>query len=189
MAESVSKEVLKRLGIHLKAQVSELQEVLEDFPESNVQLKYPALSIFTGAPDHRPFAPYLLSKTDPDVNNQSIIKYVVGDYEFRLQLDLWCRSKVERHKLYEKVYLAFTTQFPVMGLSLNLTDYHNTICRYDLVSYDFEEDNEAGSQRKEWRAKMGLVAHCKAIKEVTQYVMQTFEVDDQNITENQAIPE
>ena len=186
MAESVSIEVIRRLGVYLKASVTDLCQVLEDWPESNMDLKYPSLTIFSGAtPKLTPCAPWQLSDVAADGNNQAVNKYVIGQYDFSLQLDLWCSSKVSRHKLYEKMVLAFSGPFidgtsDTTGIGLNLTDYHNIMCRYDLTGYKFD-DSEAGSQRKEWRVKLDVLANCRAVVERQQYIIIETELLDTDI--------
>lgn len=179
---SVSKEIVKRLAAHMRAAMPDLAEVLEDWPETNYQLQMPSLSIMTGAPVHRPFAPTELSRVDsPDDPRKLLIKTDVGDYEWRMQLDMWCGNKPERHALYEKFYRAFNSQLiddsrEVAGLSLVLTDYHGITARYDLLSYDFDTDSEESTQRKEWRSKIVVLAHCRAIVERELFKTKTIEV-------------
>lgn len=184
MSSSVTKEVVKRLALYLKAQMTDLAQVLEDFPEANQALNYPCLSVMTGTPKHLPRAPQFVSSvagTSPALTS----KYVVGDYEWSLQLDLWCSSKEERHALYEKFYNAFNSQWPTMGLSLTLSEYHGEICRYDLSDYKFD-DSEAGSQRKEWRTKIVVLANCQAIKTHDEFAVITTELTTEvyDISEN-----
>lgn len=175
MNESVSKEVVKKLTEFLKVRIPELQDVIEGWPEPNIALKYPALSVFSGSPVlHRHYAP--VRKTIESIDGEDVkVKpvYVVGDYEWRLQLDFWCGSKPERHRIYEAFYKAFNDQFvkdeyEMLGISLRLEEYHNIIARYNLVSFAFD-DSEAGSQRKEWRIKVVVLANCDAILEKEQY--------------------
>jgi hypothetical protein len=169
---SVTKEMTKRLAILLKAQMPALLDVIEDFPEPNEQLKYPCVSIMSGSPTFRPQAPFERNVPEaPSLTNGSVkTKYVVGQYEWKLQLDLWCASKEQRHKLYEQFFNAFNSQWPTMGLSLTLSGYHDEICRYDLTGYKFD-DSEAGSQRKEWRATMSVLADCEAVMERNEFVI------------------
>lgn len=165
---SVSREIVKRLAVHLREKMPELQAVLEDWPDPNLALDYPSISIFTQPATHRPYPPYLLSSEDSEDGNSVISKHVVGDYEWKLQLDMWCSSKPQRNALYEAFYRAFNSQFvdginEMVGISLSLVDYHNVLARYDLLEYNYDTDNEAATQRKEWRAKMTVISHCKAI--------------------------
>lgn len=191
MIESATKEIVKCLADYIKQLMPELEDVLCDWPEPNVVLKYPAMTVFTGAPTHRPFAPYIISNTAKG-SDKFVSKYVVGDYEWKIQLDMWCSHKPQRHALYERFYQAFNNQFvteehETAGISLPLVGYHNTIARYDLVSYNFD-DSEAGSQRKEWRTKFGILAHCKAILEREHYKIVETELQD-DIRADIVIPE
>lgn len=178
---SVTREIVKRLALHLRAQMPELAEVLEDWPEDNYAIRYPSISIFTKGPVHRPFSATQLSQLDSDDGKKVLVLSDIGDYEWRLQLDMWCGNKPERHALYERFYQAFNSQFiedskEMAGISLPLVDYHNTMARYDLLSYDFDTDNEAATQRKEWRAKMVVIAHCRAVVCREFYKVKTTEI-------------
>jgi hypothetical protein len=181
--DSASKEVVKRLALFLKQKMPELQEVLEDWPEPNIALKYPALSIFSGPPViHRHLQ--TVKKTIEEIDGEDVkssVKYVVGDYEWRMQLDIWSGSKPERHRLYESFYRAFNDQFvrdemETLGISLRLENYHNIIARYNLVSFAFD-DSEAGSQRKEWRTKIVVLVNCDAILEKEQFKIVETQVE------------
>lgn len=180
--ESASKEIVKRLAMHMREKMPELAQVLEEWPEPNLALKYPTLSIFSGVPaQHRHFQVVKLSQSDVEMPAKIRSKYIVGDYEWRLQLDLWCANKPERHRLYEKFYGAFNSQFvddsrETLGLSLPLPGYHNIIARYDLVSY-VHEDGEEQSQRKEWRSKIVVLANCHAILDKDEYKVVETEVE------------
>lgn len=194
MISSVTTEIVKRLALFLKTGMPDLQEVLELWPDPNYALKYPSMSVFTpGEPTHTPIPPYLISNAPSPDAAKLTYKYVVGMYEWKMQLDMWCSSKFQRHVLYDKFFQAFNGQFisgntEVMGISLPLTDYHNTIARYDLISYNFD-DSESSSQRKEWRAKFGIIAHCKAILDRDVYRIDETELLDDDIKENIVIPE
>lgn len=185
--ESFTKEVVRRLGNHLKSLMPELAQVVEEFPESNQQLKYPCLSIITaGDPTHTPCDPYLLRKKDA-ISNKASVLYVSGSYDLTLQLDFWAASKEQRSKIYDSFYKAFNSQWPVMGLSLILENYYNTIGRYDLTSYRFN-DGEESSQRKEWRAKVKIIVTAKAVLERKEFIIAETELQT-DISEVITIPE
>lgn len=168
--ESATRGIVRQLGIAIKERMPELSQVLEDWPGANEVLKYPCLSIQGSAPRFTPCAPYLWKKTEANEINRSTVLWVNGQYEFNLQLDLWARSKAERHLLFENLQRAFTSQFPVNGLSLTLSDYFNVMARYDIASSKYE-DSEQSSQRREWRAIVDVSAHCHSIFEKVENII------------------
>lgn len=177
--ESVTEEIIKRLGNHLETEMTELAEVLDGFPEGNTLISYPALSIIeAGAtkyiPEMSPY-PYVEIEDGDITDHKADVRYVVGQYDISFQLDLWCRSKEERDDLFEKFIQAFNSQFPRLGLTLTLTDYHNILCNYSMTGYT-KEDSEISSQRQEWRVKINIVANCKAILEKEEPIVEETEV-------------
>lgn len=172
---SVTEEVVKRLAVFLKSAMPDLKQILEEFPEASENLDYPSISIFAGEPTHRPQAPVLVHQDDVVAPAKIKTKYIVGEYEWKFQIDLWASSKKQRHDLYQKFYDAFSNRWPIMGLSLTLSEYHDVICSYDITGYRFD-DSEAGSQRKEWRAKIAVMANCDAIKARDEFAILQTEV-------------
>lgn len=166
--------VLSALGAHLKANMPSLQQVLLDFPDAGTVLKMPSLTIFSGAsPAFMPLDPYPLEQGDT-VNHRALVKRVVGEYDLNLQLDLWCPNKLTRSKLWEEFFKAFNPEVSPMGLSLQLMDYHEIWCRYDLTGYDLG-DSEESSQSGQWRARINVLANTRAVIEKTEFVIETIE--------------
>lgn len=166
------KSIVRELGDYLKAEMPSLADVLEDFPSANEEMQLPALSIFSGQPKYASeLAPYLFTAIPTaDVNHKAPVKLVVGQYDFEMQIDIWCGTKEERFKLYDEFFAAINKLQIPMGLSLVLVDYHNTVARYDISGHRFD-DSEAGSQRAEWRVKVDLLATCKAIMERDEFII------------------
>lgn len=131
--------------------------VLEQFPDAKVKMKYPTISIIDlGTPTYTNLMPVFFKRSgDKNV-------YIVGQYDKRLQLDVWTNYKNVRNNLYEAIHDVFMGQFiqsgSPSGLSLVLKDYHNAIARYDIVSYTIL-DNEASAQVSEWRVKLEVVVN------------------------------
>lgn len=168
------KALIEALGVYLKANMPSLEKVIYEFPAPNVTLKYPCLSILVVKPDYMPLTPYFLSSEDQGVPHQKLIKRVVGEWDVRLQLDLWCGDKIERFNMWEEFFQAFNPDINPMGLSLQLDAYHGIWCRYDLTGYD-TEDAEVASQRGEWRARINILSNTRAVLERTEYVIDTIE--------------
>lgn len=167
--------MIEALGKHLKNEVPRLEAVHFDWPEPNQILKFPSITLMTLAPTFNNEMPYVLS-LGVELNNKSDNLYVVGNYEYKLQLDLWCRSKQERFLAYSEIFKALNPTIAPMGLSLQLKDYYDLWCRYDFVGHSFE-DGEIGSQRNEWRVKLNLLANCKAVLDKREYIIDTNEIN------------
>jgi len=185
MADHVTKAVIEALGAHLKEQIRSLNQVIYDFPAPNLSLKYPSLSIISGNPTFTPEAnAYILEQgdTDPSSKKANIVK-IVGTYDFKLQLDFWCRDKQERFKIYDEFFMAFHQEVEPMGLSLKLSKYHDVWCRFDQTGYEYE-DSDISSQRAEWRVIINLTAQCRAALEKSEFIMETIE---NNLTTPQTI--
>lgn len=183
--ESVTEEIGKRLAAHLKLLVPKLHKVTLEFPEPNEKLDYPCLTIDNGAPEFRAIAPYTMNELVVK-NHMADAIWVVGIYDFKMQLDLWARNKEERDDLFHLLFEALNPNITPMGLSLRLTDYYNVWCRYDLTGHDFP-DSERASQQGEFRAKLDVIANCKAIRAGRSRVMETIENNLQTLNENEEI--
>ena len=118
-------------------------------------------------------APYVIAK-GAVVNNIAPVTKVNGMYDFRIQIDLWCDSKPQRHKMHEEFVDALNKDLNVTGLRLKLTDYFDEWVQFDLSSFDFM-DNEDGSERDEWRIKYDLLANCRSITIGNQQIITTIE--------------
>jgi len=184
--ESITKEVLKHLADHLKKEMPELRQILLDFPEANKSLVYPSVSLFVQAPEYTPeMNPYLHNFVDisQPMAPKHKVRYVSGEYDWKIQADIWCQYKEERHRLYDQFYKAFNSQFPTLGLTLEMKDYFEVLCRYDMIGFNYGDDGELSSQTKEWRVKIDIIGHCKAIIERTESIIETTELDVTNIND------
>lgn len=190
--ESVSKEVAKRLALHLEDKVQGIRKAYPEWPEANQTLKLPAATVFAATAKFLPSITRTVFKKGPIKAPAAFdVKWNVGDYDFSIQVDMWCRYKEQRDDLYEQFFQAMNPDFlseQVMGLSLNLQDYHGIVCRYDIDGYSFE-DEEASSQRKEWRVKIDLLSHCIAVMDVSQFAIIQTEIDSDDISTTTVVPE
>lgn len=180
MIDSVSKELVLRLGNHLQKYVPGLGQVLNEWPNAGVELKYPSITILTKQPRFMPLSPYLMTKTDTlaEIDAEDAkqeIKYVVGAYEWPLQLDLWTKTKEQRHEFFQKLFLAFNTNPYVPGIVATMANYHNALARYDLDGFQYQ-DEEISAQRTEWRVTMNVLSQCKAIVAKDEFAIITTQV-------------
>jgi hypothetical protein len=177
-------EGITALQDYLRVSLPILNQIIDDFPLPNEDLNYPALSVsHDAAQGYTTLTPYE-EALDPEVstNNTGQTLWIVGQWDFSVQLDFWARNKVERDLLFSRFFSAFNPQIEPMGLSLKLGRYYNLWARYDLKGYQHKDD-EAASQRQEWRTMVTLNVHVKhALTQnqfrVTQPVVLNLEITD-----------
>ncbi|MCK5600510.1 hypothetical protein KAR91_01505 [Candidatus Pacearchaeota archaeon] len=178
---SASQAILDALAASLQAQITPiLQDVINDFPDANRNLRFPSASLFSNAPSYRPEGtPYTINAPDPgdDLggNPALSVKYVVGHRTWNMQVDFWCRDKEQRYEIIESVEKLFSSQLPVMGLSLVLSGYHNEVCHYTLNGYSLD-DTEESSQKREWRLRVNLLADARAVQQYDQSAILESEI-------------
>lgn len=178
MAESVSKELMLRLGLHLQKYVPGLAQFFTEWPNTGQELKYPSITLITKSPKYMPLSPYPVEKWDTEATLPNIkkeIAYVVGAYEWPIQLDLWTKTKEQRHEFFEKIFKAFNTNPYVPGITTAMVNYHNALARYDLAGFQYQ-DEEISAQRTEWRVTMDVLAQCKAIVSKDEFAIITTQV-------------
>lgn len=178
MVDSVSKELVFRLAKHLQAYVPGLTQVNDEWPAANVALKYPVITLLTKQPKYDPFSPYPVTKHDTEAELENIkneVKYVVGAWEWPIQLDLWCSTKAQRNEFFEKVHKAFHRNMSAPGITATMENYHNALARYDLAGFQYQ-DEEISAQRTEWRVTMDVLAQCKAIVSKDEFAIITTQV-------------
>ena len=153
---------VRGLQKYLKNEVSELNEVFDEFPYHGDEMDLPCASIITvGTPLYLNLQPYILKKIpDPDNALNDILYEVIAQIDGKLQVDLWAEYKIQRGEILELVTKAINKQniekdLP-NGLSLDLTDYHNVIARFDQVGYTYM-DSEGNSQKSQWRVKVDIL--------------------------------
>jgi hypothetical protein len=168
--ESMTKNFLT----YLAKNVPDLKSTLGEWPAANAKLDMPSASLFANQPKFTNCQVYELSRTAPDANKKVFSTMVVGEYDLTMQLDLWCRNKAEREKIFGLVFEAINKTVLPMGLSLPLPDYFGEIARFDVDGYQFVDD-ESSAQRQEWRVRISLLGNVRALKKITNYGMITFD--------------
>lgn len=155
--------------------------VLDEWPNANQKLTYPSLTLFSKSPRYMALPNEEIARTAPDVDNKCLVTYIVGEYDYRMQLDLWCANKVSRGVTLGAVLAFLDAQSMVAlggnkaaGLSLTLTNYFNTIARLD---YDGHQniDDEAGAERQERRVKIDLLVNVRAIRQRSMYAIKSIQ--------------
>jgi hypothetical protein len=158
------------LVTYLQGAISGLA-VKSEWPGANEKLVYPTLTIFAGKVPTMNRMVETLSVTTPDVNNQVVATEVVGEHDFKMQLDLWCSSKSQRNTILGQLFAAINK--PV-SLALQLTSYFNDWVCYSIDGHQYMDD-EAAAQRQERRVKIDLLVNCRAIRQSTYYAMKHLE--------------
>lgn len=173
---SVTEQVVKVLADHLKKEVKALRQVYDEFPDTNIRLVTPSASIMTAAPIFTPHNTKAI-EIPSIVDNGYRIQYIRGHYEFPLQLDLWAGNKRQRSDIFESVFTVLNSMDGPAGLDLPLTGYYNQFAHYHVRRYDFNE-SEAGSQRRERRVRIDMMADANAVVERQESAMVSIEIND-----------
>lgn len=164
----VSRAVCRSLASYLDANTSGFSEIYPEWPGANEDISLPALSITCSNPTFTKCPPYLLSSGSV-TEHAAVNKYVVGQYDFIVQLDLWAKYKVQRSTLYQEVFEALHSSLDG-GSIITLTDYYSQLCGLTEISHRLPDDAETSS-RQEWRAIIELEGTCSAIIERNDYMV------------------
>ena len=142
---------IKALLKHIEDNVAVIEKLYPEWPNFNDKLVTPSVSIITaGTPEYinKPIEDTIIGN-DPDNVNNVLVLQSIGEYNKRLQLDIWCEYKNQRSTIIELLFDCINKDYidnnNPAGLSLTLSDYHDVIARYDIVSYNYL-DNEDGSR-------------------------------------------
>ena len=160
---------VKTLAKHIQENIPEIKKVYDFWPSSKDKMDLPSITLLANKRPVTSYPPELL-KTSDNPENPDLIDsvYLIGHFDYTIQLDLWCDTKSERQKMEKKVEDLFTQNFSEnegqLGIELTLHDNDDVIARYDNVGYDYFDDGESSSL-SEYRVKFEiLVSHPKVIK-------------------------
>lgn len=159
--ESARREVLRELAEYFEDAIK-LKTLVYGFPESNRKMRYPAMAIHHAGTTQLAYElPYVLNQTI--INGaMASVRYVHGQYNWKIQIDIWEESQEELFDLMEKFTQAFDGNLPQNGINLTLSEYHGVICTYVLTD-EAEGNNQESAQRKEYRATYSIEANCKKV--------------------------
>lgn len=173
---------LKNMLSYLKTKIPALT-VYSEWPNENDKLIFPAVTLLSGKIGFMNLMIEQDSVSDPDVDGRVTAVEVIGEYDFKMQLDLWCTSKFQRDVLMGQIIDALNpiSASPqgdqnTSGVALQLTDYFNSWANFSTENSQYIDD-EAGAQRQERRAKIDILVNCRAIRARTYYAIgeiQTF---------------
>lgn len=163
--------------------------VINEWPYGNQQLKYPSLTASTMKPKRTPEMPYQVGQSATDGNGQTVVNEVVANYDTTFQLDLWTRNKAERKQYVDQIISLFNAQEidsswqnKADGLSLQLTNYYNEWCRYEIDTRECVDD-EAAAQRQERRERIMVLVNIREIRQRTYYAISSVQVESQVVDE------
>lgn len=174
---------------------NDIDKFYPEWPDANQGEYEKTLSVHSVNVDHNYTMRTLLSQRDIIGETVKVAAlYRVGEYEMDLQLDIWTPYKAQRNSLYKKFYEIINEEMMTgdskpSGLSLTLENYFDTIARYDIVGYNFPDD-ERSSQEDEWRVKVDLKVHFdKKIEVIANKITDTIIVDKDTDTGEEWISE
>jgi hypothetical protein len=172
LADDFNRIMVHALAEHLRSKISGIGSVLEEWPTANMALVYPAISISTS---ECPLVPACVGREivgvlDDDTHLAEVL-HDVGQFEFKLQIDLWERTKPQRSALVAEFIDAFNKDVIPAGLRLKLSSYHNQYATLAMVGMSLN-DTGRGSQIQEWRATIQVEGNCTAIRETAQPLIE-----------------
>lgn len=172
------------LAKHLKEKLN--IKVYENWPDSKDKMVLPSISLLANNRQNEKYFPELVS-SKPNIDNPDLKDsvYIVGHFDFTIQLDAWTEYKHERVGLVKKIEELFFKEFIdselPSGITLTMTEYNDTIARYDIVGYNYI-DSDTTASKSEFRLKMDiLVSHPETIKK-TENIMKDISLE-QNTSE------
>ena len=171
---------LDSLATFLATQIPEMT-IYREWPYGNQKLKYPTVSLTHQLTQVMNLPPEQIAVTAPDTDNLVTATEIVGEVDFKIQMDLWTGNKADRDVYLGKLLDAINAQCAdstgnnnPAGLNLLMTNYYNSYARYDIDKFQHVDD-EAAAQRQERRAKIDLLVNARMIRQRTYYVMKTVE--------------
>lgn len=161
--------LVKALAANLLSNVTGIQAVNAEWPAANVPLNMPCITILVTSSTLDTHTDEILS-TGTVTANQATVKYIVGEWDIAIELQLWAKSKQERQDFYDKIFNALNPDIIPMGLRIALTDYHGEYASLVMTRSDYP-DSEETTQRQEWRCIFTILANVNAIRSKTEYIM------------------
>jgi len=171
------KNLLKALGEDILIKIPEIKKFHNQWPSGQEALDMPCISLVTvGKPIITKRFPTRISETALE-GNKVVSRYITGQWEHNIQLDLWCEYKETREKLLMQIVDYFDSQFKEsagpQGLRLVIPEYFDSIASYILTGYT-NLDSEDSSKLSEFRVKFDIIADSPKITEREEYLMKQF---------------
>lgn len=174
--ESITEVLIATLKKHIEDTCPSVRQVLESFPEPNLRLNKPSVTIYLPRLDYAPSAnPYKALQGDT-TNHQADVDWVVGDYEGELKLDLWAGNKEELDDVFDELFNSLNPTICPTGFTLILEEYFNQCATFVYVGHD-RVNNEGASKQDNWRISLDVLTACNAIRSRKEYIIENTEVD------------
>lgn len=176
--ESITEIVPLTLTEFIEDNINDIKETDIDFPAPHRRLNLPAVTVSAPDPDFAPTGvPYPIKDVeDSDItNSQAQVEWIVGEYNFELQLDLWAGSKEELDDKFDELFNVLNPKITPMGVTLPMEKYYNINCDY-LYTGHTRTSGEGESQRDEWRMTMTILATCKAVRSKKEFIIEETEI-------------
>ena len=168
------------LVAYLQGLIPEMQ-ISDEWPYANQVLKYPSLTITQlGDAARTPLMPETDSVGPQNDVGQVVANEITAEYDYQLQLDLWCADKLMRRQYTNSLLEAFRDPPTPSGaniadgLTLAVPDYYNVPARLEIVSHAHRDD-EQSAQRQERRERIVLVVNVREITQRTYYAMKSIQ--------------
>lgn len=170
------KSILMALGDSIIEAIPEIKKSDFQWPDPQSQMDMPCLSIMVaGTPAlNRRIPEFISSEALPDGKYKN--RYATGQWEHKIQIDLWCDYKELREVLLNKIVDYFDKQFieegKPTGVRLVVGDI---IASYILTGYNYM-DSEDSAKTSEFRIKFDVVCDSPRVVEKEEFVMKQFTV-------------
>lgn len=174
--ESITEVLPQILADYLKKECKSLKQTIIGFPEPNLRLRTPCVSVYIPRLDYAPSATPYKALQGETQNNQAQVNWVVGDYEATIKLDLWAANKEELDDVFDQVFNCLNPTICPTGFSLVMEDYFDQCANLVYIGHD-RVNNEQDSKQDNWRITLDVLAACNAIRSRKEYIIGSTEVD------------
>lgn len=170
--------LLNAIGKDMVEKIPELNKFFPQWPSGQEAMDMPCLSIIAvGTPAFTMRHHVGLNMAPSETEGKNLVRYITGDWEHKLQIDLWCEYKAQRELILQKIVDYFDSQFvsgdQPSGVRLSMPDYFDSIASYILKGYNYM-DSEDSAKTSEWRVKFDVVCDSPKVVEKDEYVMKQF---------------
>jgi len=174
--ESITEVLPQTLADFIEENCKSIKQTIIGFPEPNLRLKKPSVSVYIPRLDYAPSARPYKALQGNVASNQAQVDWVVGDYEASIKLDLWAGNKEELDDVFDEIFNCLNPTICPTGFSLVLEDYFNQCANFVYVGHD-RVNNESDSKQDTWRITLDVLVACNAIRSRKEYIIGSTEVD------------
>ena len=177
---------IEALADYLMKNVSGIKTVIPEWPPTNIELEYPAISIVSeGEVTYMPLMEQTVHSRTIDDNGVARTIYNCSQIDQRLQIDLWVAYKSHRGLFFDRIMDAFNREYldegKPLGLNLKMSNYYDAFARYNQIGYNYV-DGESSSQMREFRVMIKAEVEFPELKERREQVIRDTRIES-NISE------